>query len=687
MSFTNFSTSILNYGPSLPTGQVPDGSMFHLTSGATGLYVYNFSSDSNTSLIGDQVGQGWKLLASTGLINADTFGGQLPSYYQVSDGDLTAISNLNGVGFAVRLGTDSWATRSFVAGSGVTLSNTNGSTDITIGVNTSAISLNSLSGILAVTSGGTGNNVAVAGAVAYGTGSSIAYTSVGSAGQFLQSNGASAPTWGTSSVTIGTTNIPLGSSATVIGGLAQVTSTTFVGALSGKASTAGIADSANLVLWTNVSGRPTALSSFTNDVGYITLATANATYSLLSHNHSLNTLSNVSIAAAQSNDLLTWNGVNWVNSPTAAKASTLAQSGVGTGMIFNWSGQVGQPSWLWGGNDGVNMYVYNPSNFSVANTSSISNAVGNSYSWSASQAFNAGLSASAISSSTTITAGTTIQGNAISSSTTITAGTTIQGNAISSSTTITAGTTITASSTIQGNGLTSRDSTSSHGYINVTPGDATHSGFIEFMAVAFLGRVGYIGYSNSTTGADIGTINYVAGSHAFSGALTATGAVQWNSTLGVTGTTTLAALTVNGAGTFNSTVSTGALSVTGTITASGNITAYFSDGRLKTNVRSIPNALSKVLQLGGYVYDWDLEKCASIGFKPERDTEHGLIAQEVQLVVPEAVAPAPGNNEYLTVRYEKLVSLLMAAMGEQQKQIEDLQSQVAWLKNVLEGKA
>jgi hypothetical protein len=144
---------------------------------------------------------------------------------------------------------------------------------------------------------------------------------------------------------------------------------------------------------------------------------------------------------------------------------------------------------------------------------------------------------------------------------------------------------------------------------------------------------------------------------------------------------------VNGAGTFNSTVSTGALSVTGTITASGNITAYFSDGRLKTNVRSIPNALSKVLQLGGYVYDWDLEKCASIGFKPERDTEHGLIAQEVQLVVPEAVAPAPGNNEYLTVRYEKLVSLLMAAMGEQQKQIEDLQSQVAWLKNVLEGKA
>ena len=36
-----------------------------------------------------------------------------------------------------------------------------------------------------------------------------------------------------------------------------------------------------------------------------------------------------------------------------------------TAMIFNWSGQGGQPSWLWGGNDGTNMYVWNPANFSV----------------------------------------------------------------------------------------------------------------------------------------------------------------------------------------------------------------------------------------------------------------------------------------------------------------------------------
>ena len=34
-------------------------------------------------------------------------------------------------------------------------------------------------------------------------------------------------------------------------------------------------------------------------------------------------------------------------------------------MTFNWAGKTGQPSWLWGGENGEDMYVYNPSNFSV----------------------------------------------------------------------------------------------------------------------------------------------------------------------------------------------------------------------------------------------------------------------------------------------------------------------------------
>lgn len=67
------------------------------------------------------------------------------------------------------------------------------------------------------------------------------------------------------------------------------------------------------------------------------------------------------------------------NAATATKASTLAQGNTGNPMTFNWSGQDGQPSWLWGGNDGTNMYVYNPSNFSVnyANTCWRANDLGN----------------------------------------------------------------------------------------------------------------------------------------------------------------------------------------------------------------------------------------------------------------------------------------------------------------------
>lgn len=57
---------------------------------------------------------------------------------------------------------------------------------------------------------------------------------------------------------------------------------------------------------------------------------------------------------------------NGGNAGTATTAAKLGRGGdTGIPMTFNWSGQGGQPSWLWGGNDGSNMYVYNPSNFNV----------------------------------------------------------------------------------------------------------------------------------------------------------------------------------------------------------------------------------------------------------------------------------------------------------------------------------
>ena len=54
------------------------------------------------------------------------------------------------------------------------------------------------------------------------------------------------------------------------------------------------------------------------------------------------------------------------NADTSTVAAKLGRGGNNSlPMTFYWNGQGGQPKWIWGGNDGTNMYVYNPSNFSV----------------------------------------------------------------------------------------------------------------------------------------------------------------------------------------------------------------------------------------------------------------------------------------------------------------------------------
>jgi len=125
--------------------------------------------------------------------------------------------------------------------------------------------------------------------------------------------------------------------------------------------------------------------------------------------------------------------------------------------------------------------------------------------------------------------------------------------------------------------------------------------------------------------------------------------------------------------------------VGGAITATGDITAFSSDERLKTNIVSIPNALSKIHLLDGITYDWN-ELALSFGFVPDnRRHDVGLLAQQVQFVLPEAIAPAPFDTDpdtgesisgehYLTVRYDKLVPLLIEAIKEQQLQIDELKT-------------
>ena len=104
----------------------------------------------------------------------------------------------------------------------------------------------------------------------------------------------------------------------------------------------------------------------------------------------------------------------------------------------------------------------------------------------------------------------------------------------------------------------------------------------------------------------------------------------------------------------------------GNHTALSSVSAL-SDNRLKTNIQPIDNCLDKVMKLNGVYFNWS---------DPERSAHRniGLIAQNVQEVVPELVN---SSDEYLSVNYAQMVSVLIGAIQEQQKQIDELKAKLA----------
>lgn len=316
-----------------------------------------------------------------------------------------------------------------------------------------------------------------------------------------------------------------------------------------------VTGSAGSVAWTNVSGRPTALSQFSNDSGFIT--SAGRAYPRL----------------------------------------------VGGGDInFNWSGQSGQPSWVWGGSDGTNMYVYNPSNFSV----------------------NYASSAGAVT-------GVTLQGNLGTSGSPTFAGLSIANDAGG-------GFGATWNMTNNAAGATNKvknfriGSTGTYEIINNA-----------YSAVIFAVTDG--GFMTSASGANINGSTYT-------------------DSLGV---------------------GTAASGTSGEIRATNEITAYYSDARLKTVHSKIDSALDKVNSLSGVYYNAN-ETAAIYGYDTEK-RQVGVIAQEVAAVLPEVTALAPfdttfvngieqsiSGENYLTVHYEKLVPLLIEAIKELSKEVNELKA-------------
>jgi hypothetical protein len=117
------------------------------------------------------------------------------------------------------------------------------------------------------------------------------------------------------------------------------------------------------------------------------------------------------------------------------------------------------------------------------------------------------------------------------------------------------------------------------------------------------------------------------------------------------------------------------LYVNGDITA--NSVAGTSDRRFKTNIRPVTNALDKVKSLQGVYFNWNQKAFPEKEFGAQ--DELGFIAQEVEKIVPEIVVKEKTKEEYRSVKYDKLVALLVEAIKEQQKQIETLQIKVKQL--------
>lgn len=115
----------------------------------------------------------------------------------------------------------------------------------------------------------------------------------------------------------------------------------------------------------------------------------------------------------------------------------------------------------------------------------------------------------------------------------------------------------------------------------------------------------------------------------------------------------------------------------GELRATGDVVAYYSDSRLKKDVVEIDNPIEKVQAIRGVTYTWNEEK-VNVDNRKAGKRDIGLIAQEVESIEPLLTSEwaTEGNETYKTIRYDRIVALLVEGMKEQQKQIEELKEQL-----------
>lgn len=227
------------------------------------------------------------------------------------------------------------------------------------------------------------------------------------------------------------------------------------------------------------------------------------------------------------------------------------------------------------------------------------------------------------------------------------------------------------------------------GNVNVSVSTASTSNTTGALRV--YGGAGIVGSVN--IGGSVyagGAIN--AGGSLVGASLTANAASTINGTLSVNSSsapTNLQILNVNGNAQVTSLgVNTPASGLAGEIRATNDVTAFFSDQRLKTDIKVIEDALNKVKQLSGVTYVSN-ELAARYGYTDKKE-QVGVLAQEVEKVLPQVVKLAPFDTKYVndeetslsgewykTVKYDKIVPLLIEAIKELSTQLEEVKKKLS----------
>ena len=240
------------------------------------------------------------------------------------------------------------------------------------------------------------------------------------------------------------------------------------------------------------------------------------------------------------------------------------------------------------------------------------------------------------------------------------------------------------------------------------------SGVLTFTGqTIFIGKTTHNGGVVSTTGS-------FSSSLGVSGTLTASGATTLGSTLSVTGRSTLSGgitvgysntsysistnsficqswvRTTGSTGWYNETYGGGTymtdstyvriynskqLYVANNIVATGEITAYSSsDIRLKTNLKEL-KAINTLRKINTFEYDWTEE---ALQLKANKNThDYGIIAQELELIIPEAVTHDMYGKGYLGIDYTKLIPFTISAIKEVDDEVTTLKKRVKELEDRL----